>query len=101
MPTVLIIAAPTDQHPRIGGRINSAIAAALGLAVQDVYTTFLAPGAAFLGLSEVEPWPIALIHGRPRPQASMAAAAAEVTRILAEEWDTIADRVHVQWVTAT
>ena len=100
MPVVLVIAAarPSGIYDRVARAISASVSTALGLPVDAVYTTFLLAGPAYRGGQAVEPWPIALLHGRAREAASMERAADAVSSILASHWDADLAQVHVQWV---
>src|SRR3954452_18499138 len=72
------------------------IAGNLGLRPEDVYLTWTVPSITVLGTALTEPWPVMIIHGRPRPAATVAMEAAG--RRAAEIWNAPRDTVWVQWI---
>lgn len=100
MPVVLIAAAPRASMTATRAmlaEVNGAIAAGLGLAPRDVYSSFVATPVAMLGDYSVEPWPVAIVHGRARAPEQMAAALDGVRAVLAEMFECSPDAVWAQW----
>ena len=99
MPVVVVTApALADEtiEVRALAEIAAVIAAPLGLAPEDVYVGLVRCSLAVLGRSAIRPWPVVMVHGRPRAAQESALAAARTT--VAKLWSTDAETVWAQWI---
>ncbi|RII15623.1 hypothetical protein DSC45_17480 [Streptomyces sp. YIM 130001] len=74
-----------------------ATAGELGLPDSGVIAVLTPVTATASGESALPSWPLAVVHGSPRPAAAMDAALRQAGRVLAEEWDVPAGDVWVEW----
>ena len=101
MPVVLLTAPPRPdvQEEAILAGVAIAVSEALSLPHDAVHTVLVQASAASTGTTRVAPWPIAVLHGQPRPADAMAAAVEAVRALLADRYGVPSSEVWVQWAT--
>ena len=100
MPVVVVTASPLASREReieALAAIAAAVSSALTLPATAVHITLVHAAVAVLGDAPVQPWPVVLLYGSPRPAADAAREAAKACA--AGSWDCQPDEVWVQWLT--
>ena len=101
MPVVILTVPrrPDAEEEATLAVVAIAVSGALSLPHDAVHTVLVPAAAASTGTTRVAPWPIAVLHGQPRPADAMAAAAEALRALLADRYGVPATEVWVQWAT--
>lgn len=100
MPVIIVTAPPlgdTETELAALSSLALAVSEALDLPPEAVHVSLVRAAAGVLGATPVQPWPVVVLHGSPRPAAERAALAAQ--QCAAAAWQRPVDEVWVQWLT--
>ncbi|MFF9044966.1 hypothetical protein [Streptomyces parvulus] len=97
---VIQVAAPSAGPDRDAARLTAlcrAVAAELGLPGSGVVAALAPVAVTVTGATPVAAWPLAVVHGSPRPAAAMDAALRALGRTMAAQWGVPEGEVWTEW----
>lgn len=100
MPVIVVVApdlGSADEESRALGDIAAAVADALALQPDDVVVSCVHSVTGVVGRRAAAPWPLVVLHGRPRPAEHMAEAERRAREQVARAWQRPLDEVWAEW----